>query len=190
MIHTVSFRVLRRVLGGLLASAWLLGCIPEKTAKQVELDPFFDLQGYIDAEVDRLATEVPRADKTVTFNGQAETHERMELDYTDELAIFRNADINRPAWLEKYTIDSTRAAGQLTIDYVALDTSLVVRKLRVVEDAESVVRIEIDRQTGTVLSDGRQHLRYEPAVGYLIDSYQDRRLGESLDTRIEVRFPQ
>jgi hypothetical protein len=190
MIQTVAIRALRSVLGGVLASALLLGCIPEKTAEQVELAPFFDLKGYIDTEVERLATEVPRADKQITFNGQTESHDTMALDYADELAIFRNSDINRPAWLEKYTVDSIRASGQLTVDYLALDTSLAVRKLRVVEAAESVVRIEIDRQTGTVLSDGRQHLRYEPAVGYLIDSYQDRRFGESLDTRIEVRFAQ
>ena len=189
MIRIALNRMLRYTPGFLLASVLLLGCLSEETAEAVDLTPFFDLQAYVDAEVERLEAEVPRADKRVTFNGESESHAAMELDYADELAIFRNADINKPAWLEKYSTDSTREAGRLRIDYVALDTTLTVRQMRIVQEAGEVVQIEIDRRTGTVLSDGRQVLRYEPASGFLIDSYQDRRFGESLDTRIEVSFP-
>lgn len=189
MIRNNWYRTLRRALGALLVSTLLLGCIPEETAEAVELKPFFDLQAFIDAEVERLESDVPRADKSVTFNEETESHEAMELNYEDELAIFRNADINRPAWLEKYSIDSTREGSRVRVEYVALDTTLAVRSMRVIEEGEQVVQIEVENQTGTVLSDGRQLLRYEPATGYLIDSYQDRRFGESLDTRIEVSFP-
>ena len=190
MIRNTLYRTLRRALGALLASTLLLGCIPEETAEAVELTPFFNLQAFVDAEVERLEANVPRADKSITFNEEVESHEAMELDYEDELAVFRNADINRPAWLEKYSIDSTRGGSRLQVEYVALDTTLAVRSMRVIQEGEQVVRIEVESQTGTVLSDGRRFLRYEPATGYLIDSYQDRRFGGNLDTRIEVRFPE
>lgn len=189
MSRTIFRSLPAGTLEWVLVASLFTACVPEKTAEQVELTPYFDLEAFIDTEVDRLEAEYPTADKEITFNEATESHEDMTLDYEDELSIFRNADINRPAWLDKYRIDTLREGEQTIITYLAQDSTLSIRKLTVTQRAAEVVRIEVDSRTGTVLSDGRRYLRYEPATGYLIDSYQDRRIGQSLDTRINVRFP-
>ena len=164
-------------------------CAPDTAEVSPDQAAFFDLRSYVNEEVDRLTSRKTKVTKTITLNGKTETKELDDLNFANDLRIFREADINKPAWVEKYATKSETLSGshQLTT-YEALDSNLVTRQLLVEEDLGEVTRITIQRKTGTVLSDGNHWLEYVPATGYSMTTQQENRFGEDVDARIEVSW--
>ena len=166
----------------------LSACYADEIREDLAVETFFDLSGYIDRQVDSLQTAGTTVTKTIRLNGTTETHEVADLNFRNDLRVFREADINKPAWREKYLVDSTRRAGELIRTYTAVDSSMQTRELSVVTREGDPVRIAIVRKTGTVLSDGLHEMTYEPATGYRMVSRQVNRFGKDLDADIQVRW--
>ena len=166
----------------------LTGCYAEEIQRELQDEPFFDLSGYIDRQVDSLSTAGTAVTKTITLNGTSETRDIPDLNFANDLRVFREADINKPAWVDKYTVERTEDGDRVIRTYVALDSSMQTRRLRVVTGAADPVRIEIVRKTGTVLSDGRHEMTYEPATGYEVVTRQTNRFGDDLNADIAVRW--
>ena len=166
----------------------LTGCYAEEIQRELQDEPFFDLSGYIDRQVDSLQTAGTVVTKSITLNGTSETREITDLNFANDLRVFREADINKPAWVDKYTVEREADGNRVVRTYVAVDSSMQTRRLRVVTMADDPVLIEIYRKTGTVLSDGRHQMTYEPTSGYEMVSRQINRFGEDLDADIEVRW--
>jgi len=164
-------------------------CALDGTEGTLDTAPFFDLVGYITAETDRLTAAKTTVKKTITLNGEVETKEITDVNFANDLRVFRQADINKPAWLDKYETDTKELSGNHRItSYLATDSSLIVRRLLIEEDQGVPVKIEIDRKTGNVLSDGTHQLVYEPATGYDVVTKEITRFGEDVDARITVRW--
>lgn len=164
-------------------------CTPEQPAGDLDTSPFYDLSGYISGEAERLETAHTRVAKTITLNGQTETKTLDSINFSNDLRLFREADINKPAWVDKYTTQEKTLSGSHKLTtYVALDSSLIVRRLMVEEDQGVTTKIEIDRKTGTVLSNGMHHLVYEPATGYHVQTSQQNRFGKDVEALIEVKW--
>ncbi|MTB49612.1 hypothetical protein [Lewinella sp. W8] len=168
----------------------LTGCEPTPDADAPAMPPaFFDLGGYMQGQIDSLANNSVLVEKTIELNGTVESHEMADINFANDLRVFREADINKPAWIEKYAADTQRLSGShLIIRYTALDSSLQTRSLLVDQDRGQVRRVEIVRRTGTVLSDGRHELWYEAAKGYSVRTVQENRFGDDVDASIEVRW--
>ena len=150
---------------------------------------FYDLAGYMDAEMARLAVAHPTADKTIVLNGTEESKRGVAIDYAADLRLFRQADINKPAWEDKYRTETEAlSAGHRRTHYVATDSSLVVRRITVEEDQGETTEIRIERRTGNVLSDGRHELTYAPARGYRVVTEQTNRFGDDVDATVVVRW--
>lgn len=163
----------------------LTACNVSETEAGIEEKPFFDLAGYIDAEVAKLNEEKPTLEKTVTINETEETQTDPELDFERDLAIFRRSDINRTAWKEKYEVEKM----EKETTYTATDSSLQTQLLRVTEDpAGTVSRIYVERRMGNFLSDGRQQLTYLPGEGYTVVSKQVSSLVGNVDVDLKVVF--
>lgn len=163
-------------------------CAPEPGREDTPR-PFFDLEGYITTEAERLAGRGTRVEKTITLNGKTETRELDKPDFANDLRLFREADINKPAWFDKYaTEEKALSAGHKITTYLAQDSSLIVRRLRIEQDQGVPIRVDIERHTGTVLSDGRHRLSYEPARGYEVVTSQQNRFGEDVEAVIRVRW--
>jgi hypothetical protein len=164
------------------------GCYAEEVAEDLNREPFFDLASYIDEQVDSLKQAGTPVTKTIVLNGQREAQTRDDVDFAADLRVFREADINRPAWLDKYAVERSTEDGLTTEVYSARDSSLQTRQLSVTRAGAQVQAIRIFRRTGTVLSDGDHHLTYEPNRGYDLRSQQVNRFGEDLDATITVRW--
>ncbi|MCB0635641.1 MAG: hypothetical protein KDC54_03435 [Lewinella sp.] len=177
-------------LSGLVCLGFVLfsSCQPE--AAIVERPPFFSLADYIDQEVQRLDSLRPEVKKTITFNGEQEAHTFDTLDFANELSAFRRADINRPSWLELYSVDSTQQDGHLQrLLYKALDEELKTQELQVEWTADHhVSRIKVVTRSSTVLSAGKQELTYDPGKGYQIASRQESQAARPVDILIDARF--
>lgn len=164
-------------------------CTSGPAPEDMEAKAFFDLAGYMDGEIKRLTEGKVRADKTIVLNGKEEAQQGIEINYANDLRLFRDADINRPAWVEKYVTDEEQLSGGHTITtYSVIDSSLIVQRLMVEEDQGVPVKIEIDRKTGTVLSEGKHQLVYEPGKGYSVTTQQVNRFGDDIDAKISVAW--
>lgn len=177
----------------LLATLSLLiltvSCTNEPTPGQPVVAAFFDLDGYMSAEIERLTERRVRADKSITLNGVTEKQTDIVVNYANDLRLFREADINKPAWVEKYrSEEETLSGSHRMVTYTARDSSLVVQRLLVEEDQGATVKVEIERKTGTVLSDGVHQLVYQPATGYSVRTRQTNRFGDDVDAVIDVRW--
>ncbi|MEO0625703.1 MAG: hypothetical protein AAFY36_07855 [Bacteroidota bacterium] len=155
--------------------------------------PFFNMTSYFQQQIDSLNALGISIDKTILLNGRTERHQLDDIDFAQELKLFQQSDINRPAWVDKYTAESyvlPNSNHQLTV-YTATDSTLNVQSLSTVKEPSGEVKsIAVRRRTGSVLSKGTQNLVYEPQIGYQIKSSQSAKVGGEIDTEIKVSFVQ
>jgi len=164
-------------------------CQPTTSSPVVEMEkPFFDLKSYFEQEKTRLAT-VSNFTKTTVVDGKQETKKLAKLDLNKELRIFVEADINKPAWIDLYTIDSTLQAGNLTkVSYTANDEKLAVRDISIDFDKQKVAKIKIKKAAEMALADTQFNLIYEPQKGYSIENTQQLTVGEDKAFLVKVQF--
>ena len=152
-------------------------------------DTFFSLDKFFEAEEERLQSANVGLDKEISINEKEEQRLMTEVDYSREFSMFRKADINRPAWSDKYQADSTLQNGALQIRYTSLDPELKTQELFVMMNKEgSVEKIEVVSQTETALAGNKSWMTYEPQKGYLIKTQQENRTAETLNIEIKGTF--
>jgi len=175
----------------LLSSLLLFSaCIDTSSSQKAVVEkPFFDLKNYFTQEIERLA-EKKNVTKKALFNGKEESKIIENPNFENDLIIFSNTDINRTAWLEKYSIDSTLNAQQelTSIDYAALDNKLKTKSVRVEFVNNVVSSIEITTAGNSAISKTENYLKYSPTKGYSIKSKQDVKLVSKNDINIQVIF--
>ncbi len=158
---------------------------PTATSNQAA-PPFFDLEAYIDSEIARLrADKQVRFQKSVRLNGQTETKQLTAIDLEKDLAIFRKAVINRPAWRDKYQVERS-ATSEV---YTARDSSLLTQRIELRKDTKGQIsQLLIDGKSGSVLTQEQKSLQYEPSKGYRISSQRRSELLGDTDVEIVVNF--
>ena len=150
--------------------------------------PYFDLKSYFEKEKMRLAT-VSNFKKTTVVDGKEETKQLETINFNNEFRIFADADINRPAWFDKYLIDSILQDGNLTrIDYTAKDAKMEMQKISVDFDQSVVQKISIQKAAETALADTQFELIYEPKIGYSIENTQQLTVGEDKSFFVKDNF--
>lgn len=167
-----------------------VACVETPTeGKLVKDKPFFDLKGYFSQEINRLSGK-KNLTKKAMYNGQEETKVMESIDFEKELLIFSNTDINRAAWLEKYSIDSIFDAQEKlrAVEYKALDEGLKTKSIRVQFAQNSVSQIEITTAGSSAISDTENNLKYSPTAGYSIKSRQNVKFVSENDIDIQVLF--
>ncbi|MEZ4985563.1 MAG: hypothetical protein R2795_11095 [Saprospiraceae bacterium] len=101
--------------------------VPEDVAAATQT-AFFSLDAFMGKEQVRLTEKGVIVTKTITLNGQQEEQTLKNLDLDKEFALFRQADINKAAWYDKYEVDSLFLGDQLQrLRYQATDEDLDTR---------------------------------------------------------------
>lgn len=150
---------------------------------------FFDIKGYFAKEQKRLNQTQPTVTKRVAINGESEEKQLDSLDFDRELEVFIKSDINRPDWVDKYSIDSVRQNNKLTeLHYQALDDKLRTRQIDIFFNNDQVSKIFIEKGGTNIVAGSAQELTYTPGQGYTIKSRQYTALSEDKELSIEVRF--
>lgn len=150
---------------------------------------YFELKDYFNQEIHRLGGW-KRFEKKALVNGKEEVRTFDTLDMADELGVFLQSDINRPAWTHKYSIDSLwDANGILTrLTYQSLDKDLFTKRIVIDFEAGALDRIEIENSSKSTLANTRQHLEYSPNAGYIIENHQHVMMLQDQVFRVEVTF--
>lgn len=163
-------------LAGVLAA-----CSAPANKKQEVKPAFFELGTYMEGQIAALQSAQPKAFKVITFNGKSEEKQLDKLDYERELALFVQADINKPAWIGKYSIDSTFKQAELeSLQYKAIDEALPTRHIRIDFAQNQVSRVVVREKLKSVLADTDRELIYLPKEGYQINSTQTGQAGDNL----------
>ncbi|MEO0777536.1 MAG: hypothetical protein AAFW73_24670 [Bacteroidota bacterium] len=153
---------------------------------------FFDLKAYIAEEVEKLERLEGKITKTTQIDGQSESHTFDSLDFAQELSVFASADINRPAWLDQYRVDSIRTPeGDLRVlEYRAIREDLPTQRIRVEFEEEMARIIQIEKLTENALMSASLQLEYHSGQSYRIQSKQQLKLSEEREMVVEVKLPE
>ena len=166
---------------GLLAIG-LTSCRPE-----IKKANFFDLSGYFTKEAARLNARNKPVFKTVEHNGDFEGKKILIRDWNAELSLFKNSDINKPAWSSSYGIYGNNG---ITI-YMAKDIDLRTRRIMIKQENGKVKWIVIyNHAPKNLLYDSFEKLTYIPDSLYLIEKRQSVRVLGTNRYRIKGLFNQ
>jgi len=157
----------------------LPSCQPDTTQTGTALK-YFDIQGYFKAEAARLRKLNRLTMKTVTYNGITETKKVHINNWEAELSLFIGSDINKPAWKDSYTIQSS---GDITI-YRAKTFEVKTQVVIINKKDNKVKSVLIYNSTPKNILFGidvninrtKEKLTYFPDSIYIIQKFQKVRL--------------
>lgn len=176
----------------LLLTAFLFGCIQGDAVDTSSVSQqFFDLKGYFESEVERLnKSGNSRAKKTVVADGKTEERIIDSVDFQRELGFFAGSDINRPAWSDKYVVDTLLNEHNqiLQLSYKCNDEKLKIRKIVIEFEYPEVSKVFIENNTSNSIATSSQMLVYQPAIGYSIESHHKVAMGGEELFKVEVKF--
>lgn len=146
---------------------------------------YFDLSGYMDQEIARLSGSPILIDKFVAINGETEQKKVAIKNWSNELAAFKEADINKPSWVESYSVDST--AKQII--YTSTDPSLKTKKITILFNENGDIQsLEIENQIENWIYNAQEKLFYAPDSLYEIVKDQHIRIVGHNTYSIKGRF--
>ena len=105
-------------------------CSDTNTTQRVEKPVYFDVAGYVKGQIDALSKQKPGVAKRTQMGKNVEQHTTRTINWSRELELFTQADINKPAFRSSYTI---ARPDSLTYRYVLKPTEkdLTVRSLTI-----------------------------------------------------------
>ncbi|MFD2999908.1 hypothetical protein ACFS7Z_06025 [Pontibacter toksunensis] len=158
----------------------------------------YNLTTYLQQQIERLQAEQPMVLKSVTTEGkETETVETSAVDWEDELAVFEQADLNRPALEEYYTKqEQVLNNGDIVVEYNRVeDAEPLVHYLRLELTADRKLKqLNALIQDQNVLFYSRRNvqLNADPTSGnisgYRVEGVQKLVLSDSLHYRVDANL--
>jgi hypothetical protein len=146
----------------------LSGCFSKETEKSRQQIYYFDLKGYFSKTAQELNKRNPTINKTVAKDNIKETQNLTIKNWNQELALFIEADINKPAWKDSYRKDSTATK----ITYSANDEDLKTKRIEIFFEKGILAKIKINSTVDNLLYQSKEDLEYIPDSAYSIKKYQ------------------
>lgn len=146
---------------------------------------YFDLKAFFRSDSARLAGLNPAVVKTVTHNGVTETKTVHIGNWSQELNLFVQSDINRPAWKSSYSVSNSDSA----VIYKALTPELKTRRIIIKKIGEKVQWMLIYNHTKNLLYETNEKLSYFPDSLYLIEKSQHVKLMGRNDYKVQGTLP-
>lgn len=166
-----------------LSSAIVLSCSQEtSTIKKVN----FDLAGVIQNQVNQLSKTKPTVSKTVFLNTEKEDIRTADIDWSKELSLFLEADLNKQAYQRSYEVAKTDST-----EFYSLKSTenLPVKSLKLFFDTNKTLKhVEADLQTKNYLYESEKHLSLdlseESLKHYEINTSQELFIGKKKNFKV------
>lgn len=131
---------------------------------------YYDLPSCMRKQVDALNTMGKHVRKKLTKDGHTQVLEHGNVNWDEELELFLDSDINRPAWRGAFKADTVQLERMYVITYRTENEEIPVKNVVVTIDKENkqCLRLTIDRQTDNFLYTSVQKLFFTPGEGYTI----------------------
>lgn len=157
---------------GIMFAACLPSCKPDIKETGAALK-YFDINGYFTKDIARLNKLNKPVLKTVTHNTVSESKTVHINNWELELSLFKDDDINRPAWKNSYTVIDEDSM----LIYRAKYPDLKMREMLIKKDKGKIKWILIYNKTPkNILYQTTEKLSYFPDSLYVIDKIQRVRL--------------
>ncbi|RZL36844.1 MAG: hypothetical protein EOO96_06180 [Pedobacter sp.] len=150
----------------------LAGCNQREESKANTDFLYFDVSGYFKKEAVRLKKLNPDVTKAVSVNGKIEKKTIKIKDWTKELAIFSNADINKASWKGSFKIEKSNLLERYTSD----NKKIPVKNVSIGKTGNKVNRVEIVISNKNILYSSGDTLVYYPDSLYEIRKHQKIKL--------------
>jgi len=136
------------------------GC--QNAPPQNQPNVYYDVAGYVKRQIADLSSRKPLVSKTALINAKTSRQDSRDVNWSRELELFTQADINKPALRSSYQIIRP---DSLTYQYTLKKSEerLTVRSLRVQLDVATRQprRIEAVLQTDNALYASERHVLLE-----------------------------
>jgi hypothetical protein len=133
---------------------------------EMKVKKYYDLKGLVERQIEALKTEKPKVQKNILVNEKAENQTIDSLDWSKELEFFLQADLNKPAYVSSYRVDSS----SMSVKYFLKETEkLPVKFLEVNRMGEDGVEIRALVSNNNYLYDTERNLKLSLKQGQLID---------------------
>ncbi|MCU0471016.1 MAG: hypothetical protein MUF58_20720 [Arcicella sp.] len=153
--------------------------------KESKIKKYFDLKTIIEQQIKQLDTQKPTVKKIITIGQTTENQTIKISDWTKELELFTQADLNKPAYLNSYLIDSTADEIKYTIK---TEEHLPVKYLTILRPNGSGIRIEALINTSNYLYESEKRvtliLEKNHLIAYQIDGFQKVVFGDKKSFKI------
>ncbi len=149
------------ILGSISIVLLLTGCNPKSLDSPKR---YFDLAQFAKAEAQRLEKQHLLVTIKVSEGNKSESQTRTNINWEEQLKFLADADINRPAWVDKYTVDTMVLDKNQILTYLATEANLTVRKIVLTFSPETkeCVGITLEKSTENFLYSSWQKVYYTP----------------------------
>ncbi|AUD05200.1 hypothetical protein [Spirosoma pollinicola] len=135
-------------------------------AQQNQPNVYYDVLGYVKGQIAEASAKKPLITKTVAINEKRNQQTTRDINWSRELELFTQADINKPALRSSYQVNRP---DSLTYKYTLKNSEerLTVRSLTVRLDAATrkPTRIDAVLQTNNPLYSSERRLLLESGPG-------------------------
>lgn len=148
----------------LLSTLFVSSC--SNPAQTNQPNVYYDVSGFVKEQIKALSAQKPLIGKTVAINEKRNEQTTRDINWSRELELFLQSDINKPALRSSYQISRP---DSLTYQYTLKNSEerLTVRSLLVKVDSitHQPSRIEAVLQTNNPLYASERHLVLESGPG-------------------------
>lgn len=148
----------------------------------------FDLAGLVRDDIRQLNAKGCGIQKSLTIDGKAETQRRDTVNFREELQALIDADINKPAWSDKFIADTMEQSGIQVLRYTGTSDKIPVRSLQVERRGDTVLHVVIQKEIRSFAFGYQAQIDYYPGKGYRIHSAQKALLIPKFVMQVKADF--
>jgi hypothetical protein len=146
-----------------------ISCQSDKKKEESRQINYFDLQTYFKEKATEFTKVNSTINKQITVNNLTERQKLKIANWEEEFSMFIKSDINKIAWKNSYTKDSTAQK----VVYTAKDEQLKTQKITILFSQQQLIKqILINNVVDNLLYHGTEDLTYTPNQGYEIKKHQ------------------
>ena len=162
---------MKNILGIIILILIVTSCQSESTVESTKR--YFDLKGFIEKQIKVLNTQKPTVQKSIMMSDSAESQSISTIDWSKELELFVQADLNKPAFVQSYQVDSSSMGVKYTLKELE---KLPVKYLIINRLGEDGISIEAMMNSNNYLYETERHLKLSvknsQLTNYEIDGFQ------------------
>jgi hypothetical protein len=140
--------------------------------KAIQPGSYFDIPSFFEKQIELLNTKKPRLVKRVQTNGKSAEVVKDSANWSKELALFRSFNLNKAAFIGKFSVDSFVQEDRLTLMYKANDEKISIKSVRIQFTKNEVNWIEANKSDQNALFINSLVLRFTVDSGFAISGVE------------------
>lgn len=147
---------------------------------------YFSISEFLSSEQKSLINGNAWLIKEITYEGKKEVQSIHHPDWEQELKPFLESEIDKPASVNAYSVDSTSIPGKVI--YIAREKKSPVRRMEISYSNQQphIIHIEFEKSNSWFVH--KQELTFTSGEGYHISGEQKMALGKTTSYSIACRF--